>query len=85
MIVTSNILVRIRKMLCLIGSYVVLINYGICVCSVLQENPTFSIDLVCKMEEIENINPVLADLVMDAGYRAIDKLCSKVVNVWQIL
>ena len=51
----------------------------------MQENPTSIIDLVCKMEEIENINPVLADLVMDAGYRAIDKLYSKVVSVWLIL
>ena len=54
-------------------------------CSVLQENPTSSIDLVCKMEEIENINPVLADLVMEAGYCAIDKLYSKVVSMWLIL
>ena len=54
-------------------------------CSVLQENPTSSIDLVCKVEEIENINPVLADLVMEAGYRAIDKLYSKVVSMWLIL
>ena len=56
-----------------------------CVCSVLQESSKSSIDLVCKMEEIENINPVLADLVMDAGYHAIDKLYSKVVSIWLIL
>ena len=44
----------------------------------MQEKPTSSIDLVCKMEEIGNISPVLADLVMEAGYRAIDKLYSQV-------
>lgn len=47
-------------------------------CFILQENPTSSIDLVCKMEEIGDVSPVLADLVMEAGYRAIDKLYSKV-------
>jgi hypothetical protein len=51
----------------------------------MQENPTSSIDLVCKMEEIGEVNPVLADSVMDAGYRAIDKLYSKVVSMWLIL
>ena len=30
------------------------------------------------MEEIENISPVLADTVMDAGYHAIDVLFTKV-------
>ena len=30
------------------------------------------------MEEIVNIHPVLADLVMEAGYRAIDVLLSQV-------
>jgi hypothetical protein len=53
--------------------------------SVMQENPTSSIDLVCKMEEIGEVSPILADSVMDAGYHAIDKLCSKVVSMWLIL
>jgi hypothetical protein len=49
-----------------------------CVCSDLQDNPKYGIDLVCKMEEIGHISPVLADLVMEAGYNAIDKLYSQV-------
>ena len=44
----------------------------------MQEKSTSSIDLICKMEEIGNINPVLADLVMEAGYRAIDTMYSQV-------
>ena len=30
------------------------------------------------MEEVDNISPVLADTVMDAGYHAIDVLFTKV-------
>ena len=37
-----------------------------------------SIDLVCMMEKIDNISPALADIVMNAGYHAIDVLCSNV-------
>jgi hypothetical protein len=51
----------------------------------MQEKPTSSIDLVCKLEEIGEVSPVLADVVMDTGYRAIDKLYSKVVSMWLII
>ena len=44
----------------------------------LQESAKFKIDLVCMMEGIANISPVLADTVMEAGYHAIDVLCTKV-------
>ena len=47
-------------------------------CACLQDSPKLSIDLVCTMEEIEDISPVLADTMMDAGYHAIDVLFSKV-------
>ena len=47
-------------------------------CVTMQESPKSSISLVCMMEEIKNINPVLADLVMEAGYHAIDVLYSQV-------
>lgn len=47
----------------------------------LQKSPKLSIDLVCMMEEIEDISPVLADTVMDAGYHAIDIQFSEVSSV----
>ena len=43
-----------------------------------KSSPKLGIDLVCEMEEIDNIHPVLADLVMGAGYHAIDVLYNEV-------
>ena len=47
----------------------------------LQESPKLNIELVCMMEKIENISPVLADTVMEAGYYAIDVLFSEVSHI----
>ena len=51
---------------------VTLTHYCIISTCKLQKSPKLSIDLVCMMEEVDNISPVLADTVMDAGYHAID-------------
>ena len=45
---------------------------------IIQESPKFKIDLVCVMEEVDNMNPVLVDIVMEAGYQAIDVLFAQV-------
>lgn len=41
------------------------------------------IDLVCLMENIPNVHPVLADVVMEAAFRAIDSLMTH-RQVWHI-
>ena len=37
------------------------------------------IEIVCMLANFDDINPVLADLVMEAGYQAIDFLFDQVI------
>ena len=46
-----------------------------------QNNSKLKVDLVCLMEEVDGINPVLADIVMEAGYSAIDDLFTPVFSL----
>lgn len=45
----------------------------------LQKQPNMKITIVRLTDEMENISPVLTDVIMRAGYKAIDILCDKVV------
>ena len=46
--------------------------------SLLQVPDKFKIDLVCLLEEHENIHPILTEALMEAGTLAIDNMFSKV-------
>lgn len=49
-----------------------------------QKQPIKKITIVHLTEEMKNISPVLASVVMQAGYEAIDILCDKVGHVQYI-